>query len=394
MGERRGWVRGIRSVAAVSTAAALLAGCFAADLAYLSSDELGGRENGTAGSLLAQQYLVDRLAGVAQGVNPGEVGVAAHAQHFDGGTNILGIVPGTDLAHEYVVIGAHYDGLGSGAGCHGKTAEDAICNGATDNAAGATIVLNLARQLGDGTIRPRRSVVIAFWDREEDGLLGAQAYRADPVVPLEDTVAYVNLDIQGANLRPALASSTFAIGAETGGPVLTEALAAATATSPLETHRLSLVFGLGRSDHAVFAHAGVPTVFFTDATGPCYHTVEDDIDAVDQTKLRAQFNTTRRLVVRLTTQAATPTFAPGLPLATFDDALAVGELMDDVLADLDLYDAEDQATLLENAAIVEGVIAGGPEAFDQDAMVSMLLAAQAGVALLAEGPCDAFLPEG
>ena len=61
---------------------------------------------------------------------------------------------------------------------------------------------------------------MALWDAEEDGLLGAEAYVADPVVPLEDTVAYLNWDIQGANLSPALAGVTVMVGTETGGPNL------------------------------------------------------------------------------------------------------------------------------------------------------------------------------
>ena len=49
---------------------------------------------------------------------------------------------------------------------------------------------------------PRRTVILALWDREEDGLVGSRSYVAHPLVPLTQTVAYVNFDIQGSNLLP------------------------------------------------------------------------------------------------------------------------------------------------------------------------------------------------
>jgi hypothetical protein len=62
--------------------------------------------------------------------------------------------------------------------------------------------------------------VLAFWDREEDGLLGSQYYVNHPLVPLAQTVANVNWDNQGSNLLPNLRRDTFVVGAETGGPSL------------------------------------------------------------------------------------------------------------------------------------------------------------------------------
>ncbi len=252
----RGMRRVARAAAVAITATVLLAGCLEADVRHLSSDAMAGRQNDTPGSVAAQDHILRYLEAWTEGIDPSATGRDAYRQRFDGGTNLLGVIPGTDLADEYVIVGAHYDGLGTG--CRRATAQDTICNGATDNATGTAVVLDIARHLHyDGT-RPRRSVIVAFWDREEDGLLGAQALLNAPGVPIGDIAAYVNLDIQGANLRPSGRDLTFAIGAETGGPVLTEATSAAASPSPLDTRLLSLVFGLGRSDHAVFAARGVP----------------------------------------------------------------------------------------------------------------------------------------
>ena len=68
---------------------------------------------------------------------------------------------------------------------------------------------------------PRRTVILAAWDREEDDLCGSKWYVDHPLVPLAQTVAYVNFDIQGANLLPSLQNNSFAVGAETGGATLT-----------------------------------------------------------------------------------------------------------------------------------------------------------------------------
>lgn len=383
--------RMIRGAVALVGAVLLLTGCLKADVQKLSSDAFGGRDNGTPGSALAQDYLVERLQTFAVGANSGATGRAAYEQQFAGGTNIIAIVPGTDLADEYVMLGAHYDGHGSDSSCRGKSAADNICNGATDNAAGAAIVLNVAEQLVEGPTKPRRSVIVALWDREEDGLLGSQAYVSGPLVPLADTVAYVNLDIQAANLRPSLRSNTFAIGAETGGSVLVDALTAATAPTPLDTRQFSLIFGQGRSDHAVLAGAGVPTVFFSDATGPCYHTVDDEMAVVDLTKMGAQYDSTLRLTLDLATRNGVPTYMSGLPLATYADAVTFQTVMQQLAPDLPTFSAADQQDLATHAATIDQIVTAGAANFDDTAMVSMLLAAQASVTILGHGACDGFL---
>ena len=129
-------------------------------------------------------------------------GDAAFLQPFDRGTNILAIIPGRELPDEYVIVGAHYDHTGSS--CRTADPTNTICNGATDNATGVAAVLAVGERLALVPGGPRRSVVLALWDAEEDGLRGSRAYVDAPLVPLEQTVAYVNLDIQGANLLPSL----------------------------------------------------------------------------------------------------------------------------------------------------------------------------------------------
>jgi Zn-dependent M28 family amino/carboxypeptidase len=368
---------------------ALATACLEVDVRYLAGDATNGRNNGTAGAALARNHVLTYLNSWTSGANSEALGLDAFKQEFTGGTNLLGVIPGTDLADEYVLVGAHLDGLGNS--CRNTGPADSICNGATDNATGAAVVIDIMRQIALSPEPPRRSVIFAFWDREEDGLLGSQAYVNDPLIPLEDTVAYVNMDIQGANLRPSSRDVTFAIGAETGGTLLSDATAAAAAPGPLDTRLLSVVFGQGRSDHAVLIAAGVPSVFFTDSTGPCYHTVDDESEIVDFGKLAAQAGTAHRHVLDLASRDDTPTLAAGLPLATFSDAESVQELLHLLLLDLDTFSAADQTAIHGHVATVDGIVANGEGAFDNTSLVNLLLAAQAVVGILDNGPCDGFL---
>src|SRR5207253_4202264 len=122
----------------------------------------------------------------------------------------------------------HYDHLDTrsnadGACSTGRPPGGAVCHGATDNAAGVAAVVAIGRALRRLPTPPRRSVVLALWDAEEDGLVGSIYYVNHPAVPLASTVAYVNFDIQGANLLPSLRGTSFAVSAETGGSVLQDA---------------------------------------------------------------------------------------------------------------------------------------------------------------------------
>ena len=83
---------------------------------------------------LAQDYLIRQLERFARPLPHGAeatTGPDAYRHAFAGGTNLLAVIPGGDLARQYVIVGAHYDHLGSGPDCGRKTATDRICNGAT-----------------------------------------------------------------------------------------------------------------------------------------------------------------------------------------------------------------------------------------------------------------------
>jgi hypothetical protein len=369
---------------------ALLTGCAQYDIARLAGDDTAGRNNGTAGSTLARQFLIDQLKPISTGLNTGATGDASYTQTLPGGTNVVAVIPGTDLADEYVVVGAHYDHLGSS--CQYKSSGDTICNGATDNAAGVAAALAIARSIAAQPTKPRRSVVIGLWDEEEDGLVGSRYYADHPLVPLADTVGYVNFDIQGANLLPSLRNKSFAVASESGGARFEQIVRSAVNGSTLDTEQLSSIFGQNRSDYVSFLGKQVPSVFFTDATGPCYHTNDDEIGVVDFGKLNQQIGIALNVTRQLANTSDPPTFAPNTPLVTFADAVVLQEAAELIWQDRDRFSAEDQDTLNTIRTDLTQIVADGPAAFDSDDVSTVLgHAATVVISLLPKGQCDGFL---
>jgi hypothetical protein len=359
------------------------------DVATLASDAFAGRQNLTAGSEAAQAYLIAELSAFAAGLDASETGDDAYKQPFADGTNILAVIPGGELADQYVLVGGHYDHLGSD--CRSGEPGDDICNGATDNAAGSSVVLAIGRQLALSAEPPRRSVILALWDAEEDGLRGSHHYAANPLVPLADTVAYLNFDLLGANLLPSLRNDSFAIGSETGGPVLTSILAGAIALETLTTHPISLVFGQERSDYVAFTEAGVPAVFFGDSTSGCYHTVDDEVDVVDFGKLERQARIGYYAARGLVESDERPTFVPDLPVATFDDVVQIREVFDRGLVDIGFFTPEDQATLVAYQQFLEQLVAEGEATFGFDDLGPFLAGTSSAVSILPTLACDGYL---
>ncbi|MCK6554528.1 M28 family peptidase [Candidatus Binatia bacterium] len=362
------------------------------DVLALSADALQGRNNNTAGSVAAQQILIDALREFAVGLNYSQTGDDAFKQPFvqggQVGTNVVAVIPGSDLANEYVVVGGHYDHVGA---CTSLVAGDVVCNGATDNAAGAAAVLTVGRAIAALPVPPRRSVVLALWDAEEDGLLGSLYYANNPLVPLMQTVAYVNFDIQGANLLPSLKRYTFAVGPETGGTAMGTLLGQAASGTNLDLRSLSYIFGQGRSDFVNFVNSGVPTVFFTDSTGPCYHTSGDDASVVDFGKLEKQTRVAYELALALANAASPPAFvAPSPALATYADAVAIDELLTAALADLSMFSAADQLLLTGAQVEIAAIVAAGPGNFDSADVLTLLLDTLDLVDALTRTECDGF----
>ena len=168
--------------------------------------------------------------------------------------NVVGVLEGSDpqLRNEYVVYTAHWDHLGVGAP---NKNGDTIYNGALDNATGVACVLEIAKNLASN--RPKRSSLFLFTTAEEQGLLGAEWYVKHPVVPLDKTVANVNLDSMNI-LNPT--HDFIPLGAERSTlKAVVEAVARdmGLRVSPDARPEQGSFY---RSDHFPFAKAGVPSI--------------------------------------------------------------------------------------------------------------------------------------
>jgi Zn-dependent M28 family amino/carboxypeptidase len=154
---------------------------------------------------------------------------------------------------------AHYDHLGIGTPVDG----DSIYNGAYDNASGVALLLQVAEAFAACRTRPERSILFLFTTAEEAGMLGASWYVRQPLVPLQRTVAALNID--GANLWGET-DDISAVGLErsTLGSVF-EAQAAVIGLR-VEGERAPGKGFYFRSDHFPFARAGVPALYLDHGT--------------------------------------------------------------------------------------------------------------------------------
>ena len=197
----------------------------------------------------------------------------------------MALIPGEELPDEYVIIGAHYDHLDRAATPPIRRHDLQRCHRQRHRGGGRALDRRAARP----GPRPQPLVDPRIMGCARRTACGGRAWIADPLVPMAQTVAYVSYDIQGANILPTLRNTTFAIGAETGGDRLQRQRSErAVRPGSLDTQSLSWIFGQGRSDYLPFIQAGVPTVFFSDSTGPCYHTAQDEAGVVDYGKLNQQ----------------------------------------------------------------------------------------------------------
>ena len=109
--------------------------------------------------------------------------------------NVAGLLRGFDpaLRDSYELLTAHYDGTGPRAG----SSRDRIWNAANDNASGTAAVIEVAAALSALPEKPRRSILFVCFFGEEKGMLGSRHYGSNPLVPIDKTVAAVNLEQVG-----------------------------------------------------------------------------------------------------------------------------------------------------------------------------------------------------
>jgi hypothetical protein len=226
-------------------------------------------------------------------------------------SNVIGVLEGSDpkLKAEAIVIGAHYDHLGLGGEGSLVQLMGQVHHGADDNASGVAGLLELARLFS--MERPRRTIIFIAFSGEEEGLLGSNFYVNHAVVPLNQTVAMINMDMIGRSKDNKLivggvgtaqewrslieaANSATRMSVSAGG---VQAGASATQSMPVvvgangktivslnnnQPFALTLTEdGYGPSDHASFYAKQVPVLFFWTGIHEDYHKPSDTSDRIN-----------------------------------------------------------------------------------------------------------------
>lgn len=168
--------------------------------------------------------------------------------------NVIGLLPGSEKPDEAVVYMAHWDHLGM----HPGESGDNIYNGAVDNATGVAGVLEIADKFAHSEPKPKRSLVFAAVTLEESGLLGSKYYVAHPVIPLDKTVAVINIDAMSVYGKTR---DLTVVGM--GNSELEDILKPIAEKMGMSLHAESHpeAGGYFRSDHFNFAKAGVPALY-------------------------------------------------------------------------------------------------------------------------------------
>lgn len=257
-------------------------------VSVLASDTFEGREAGTRGGKAAGAYLIDTLKKLK--ATPG--GSSSYYQFFGADyRNVLVVVPGSDpeLKDEYLVVSSHYDHVGFGSSRNSYGPIGRIHNGADDNASGTAGLLELIEAFGTLKPAPRRSILFAFWDAEEKGLLGSEHWVSHPTIPLKQIKLMFNVDMIGRLRDNSL---------EMYGTRTAAGLRRLVSEQNDFSSELSLDFNWNtkrESDHYPFYARRIPYLMFHTRKHENYHRPSDDVDKLNldgmQSIVRLMFRT-------------------------------------------------------------------------------------------------------
>ena len=248
---------------------------------YLSSDDLEGRYPGTKGSQLAIDYISYHFK--KNKILP--FGDDGYLQFFDFSNfdnetisvpNVVGLIPGTSLKDEYIVIGAHFDHLGYG-GPHSGSLElnsKEIHNGADDNASGVAGILELASKLSQNQGQNKRSIVVIAFNAEEQGIFGSKYFSNNFDFENGKIVTMINLDMIGR-----LRNLNLNVMGTGTSPIFDKILDKAAAKHFLNISKNPE--GFGPSDHSSFYVNDIPVLSFFTGAHTDYHKPNDDIEKIN-----------------------------------------------------------------------------------------------------------------
>ncbi len=180
--------------------------------------------------------------------------------------NIGGLLRGSDRPNKCIVVGAHYDHLGYGDIASATPWRREIHNGADDNASGVAALIEIARLLKQR--HPPMTILFLAFSAEELGALGSEHYCSQPALPLENTVAMINLDTVGR-----LKEKLIIFGARSAEE-FHRLIAQTNAKYKLDITQRKEIYGF--SDQNPFYSRKIPSLHFFTGAYPDYHTPDDD----------------------------------------------------------------------------------------------------------------------
>lgn len=235
--------------------------------------------------------------------------------------NVLAVVEGSDpaLRREYVVLGAHYDTVG---------VEGSSYGGADDNGSGTVALMAIAEAFAAGA-RPKRSVLFMWHAGEEKGLWGSRYFVEHPSIPLDQIVAYINLDMVGRSKKaddstPENAGLTSPDEVYVLGPKLTSTEVGELSErvnrsylnlrlnyrydDPKDPERL-----FRRSDNYPFAQKGIPIIYYFTGFHADYHAPSDTLEKIDYLKIEKVARTVFLTAGELANSTSRPRFDKVVP---------------------------------------------------------------------------------
>ena len=248
----------------------------------LADDAFEGREGGQRGGRAASSYIEQEI--IPLGLTPAGAGKSyfqSFPTRFGTLRNVLIMIPGSDpvLQNDVIVVGAHYDHVGYGNKRNSFGPFGYVHNGADDNASGVAGLIKIAETLAELPISCRRTILLAFWDGEEQGLLGSKYFVKNQPECIQDKkiIFSINLDMIGRLRHRQL--NVFGARSATGLETLVTR-----ANNLSDKESLELIFNWDitpDSDHYPFLKAKVPTLMLHTGLHPDYHRPSDDAHLIN-----------------------------------------------------------------------------------------------------------------
>lgn len=258
----------------------------------LSDDSLKGREAGSeygykAAKYIAQQFEESGIEPLLDGymqkfeLEPSQLKKLSNIIIPDDGKpltcrNVVGIIYGSHpiLRNEYIIIGAHYDHIGTKT----KGGKEVVYGGADDNASGVASIIEIGRTLRERQGELNRSVILVAFDAEEVGLQGAEHFMESEAISMDRVKLMVNLDMVGWHKESGMltyyASGTLEDDLELFDP---NEIPAGLTVDVKEYAR----HNLGGLDSDPFYEAGIPVLMATTGKVSPYHKPEDSAEKID-----------------------------------------------------------------------------------------------------------------